>query len=276
MKTNRLWYGNGQNVSNINARFRCYECVFLIFNRLACHSIFAANSTGDSVCVVADDTDVFILLLYLSVKCHVTLYFRQGTNSSKDGVTYHNVTALSSHLGENICEILPAFHALTGSDFTKGFFRRSKVESFKTLSSKPEKAGLLLSMNTDHAVFEKVTDFILHIIYNRPESEKSPGDSRYAMLFVGKGEKREFSATRLLPPDQKSLNMKILRANLICHGWVNCLNNTYHSLDPSHYGWIDNGKLFTPFWFEGTPLPNEQEIQDYLGAENQVFRKPMV
>ena len=110
MKTNRLWYGNGQNVSKINARFRCYECVFLIFNRLACHSIFAANSTGDSVCVVADDTDVFILLLYLSVKCHVTLYFRQGTNSSKDGVTYHNVTALSSHFSCISCFDWFRFH----------------------------------------------------------------------------------------------------------------------------------------------------------------------
>ena len=231
---------------------------------MACHSIFAANSTGEPVCVVADDTDVFILLLYLSVNCLVTLYFRQGTSSSRGGITYHNVTALGNHLGENICAVLPAFHALTGSDFTKTFFKRSKVNSFKRLLSKPINAGLLLSMNTDHADFEKVTDFILHIIYNRPEWEKSPGDCRYAMLYVGKGEKRKFSATKLLPPDQKSLNMKILRANLICHGWVNCLNCNYQSLDPLCYGWIYKDEMLKPLWYEGNPLPNEHEIQSYL------------
>ena len=46
------------------------------------------------------------------------------------------------------------------------------------------------SMNTNHADIEKVTHFVLHIIYSRPKQEKSP-------------------------PDQKSLAMKILRAHLV-------------------------------------------------------------
>ena len=46
------------------------------------------------------------------------------------------------------------------------------------------------SMNTDHVDIEKVTYFVLQVIYNRPKREKAPGDSRYAMLYVGKGEKK--------------------------------------------------------------------------------------
>ena len=46
------------------------------------------------------------------------------------------------------------------------------------------------SMNTDHVDIEKVTYFVLHIIYNLPKREKSPGVSRYAILYVGKGEKK--------------------------------------------------------------------------------------
>ena len=34
------------------------------------------------------------------------------------------------------------------------------------------------SMNTDHVDIEKETYFVLHVIYNRPEREKSPGDTR--------------------------------------------------------------------------------------------------
>ena len=161
---------------------------------MACDSVYAAKLIGKSVCVVADDTDVFILLLYVSVNCNETLYFRQGTISSRDGITYHNVTSLSSQLGGGdsigICAIHPAFHSLTGSDITKPFFGRSKISSFKKLLSKPESMDLMSSMNTDHADIEKVTYFLLHVIYNRTKREKSPGDSRYAMLDVGNGENK--------------------------------------------------------------------------------------
>ena len=99
---------------------------------------------------MADDTDVFIILLHVSINCNETLYFRQGTTSSRDVTTYDNVTSLSSQLGEKICAILPVFHSLTGSDFTKLFFGRSKINSSKKLLSKPESMDLMPSVNTNH------------------------------------------------------------------------------------------------------------------------------
>ena len=156
----------------------------------ALYRAYAAKLTGKSVCVVADDTDLFIPLLHVSINCNETLYFRQGTTSSRDNITYHNVTSLSNQLEEKICAILPAFHSVTGSDFTKPFFGRSKINSFKKLLSKPESMDLMSSMNTDHVDIEKVTYFVLHVIYNRPKRGKSPGDSHYAMLYVRKSEKK--------------------------------------------------------------------------------------
>ena len=100
----------------------------------------------------------------LLISCNEILYFRQGTTSSRNGITYHNVTSLSSQLGEKICAILPAFHSLTGSDFTKPFFGRSKINSFKKLLSKPESIDLMSSVNADHVDIEKVTHFVLHVI----------------------------------------------------------------------------------------------------------------
>ena len=133
----------------------------------ALYIAYAAKLTGKSVCVVADDTDLFIPLLHVSINRNETLYFRQGTTSSRDSITYHNVTSLSSQLEEKICATLPAFHSVTGSDFTKPFFGRSKINSFKKLLSKPESNE---SMNTDHVDREKVMYFVLHVIYNRPNT----------------------------------------------------------------------------------------------------------
>ena len=112
-------------------------------------------------------------------------------------------------------------------------------------------------MNTDHVDLKKVTYFVLHVIYNRPKREKSPGDRRYAMLYAGKG-KKKFAPTKSLPPDQKSLTMKILRAHLVSHSWVNCLDCNYQSLDPPSNGWIFVNGALQPLWYEGASLPNEE------------------
>lgn len=136
------------------------------FSRLVCHNIFAANSARKWVCVVADDTNMFILLLYVTVNCNEVLYFHQGTLSSRDSITYHNITAHSSHLVEKICGILPAFHAWTGSDLTKVFYGKSKIDSFKILPSKIENVDLISSMSSYYADIEKITHFMLHIVNN--------------------------------------------------------------------------------------------------------------
>ena len=99
---------------------------------------------------------------------------------------------------------------LTGSDFTQMFFGKSKINNLKKLSSKAESMDLISSINTDHVDIEKLRYFVLHVICKRPRREKSPGNSCYAMLYVGKGGGKKLAATKSLLPDQKSLTTKIL------------------------------------------------------------------
>ena len=114
-------------------------------HRLAFHEKCSADS-GDSICVVADDTDVYIL--FISNQANGTIYFQQGTSSSKQEITYHSVTTLANELGNDICNALPAFHTLTGPNFTRTFYRTSKNQSFKKLMKTPSKADLLCSLQT--------------------------------------------------------------------------------------------------------------------------------
>ncbi len=193
--------------------------------RLAHHAVYA-SSRHSGVCVVSDDTDVFVLLLFVAAECNGQVYVRQGTTSSKDGITYHNIKALTEHLGDGICKTLPAFHALTGSHFTQPFFGRSKYRSFKKMCQNLDSTLLLSSLSSAESHVDEVTDFVLHIIYNRPKKEKTPGDSRYAMIFAGKGTKRAFTPLKRLPPDQNTLACAIRRVNLVVHGMVNCLDGT--------------------------------------------------
>ena len=77
-----------------------------------------------------------------------------------------------------MCEILPCFHALTGSDYTNPFFGRTKVQSFKRIVTAPSLVSLLPSMKTENLDIPAVIKFIIQIIYNRPKTEKTPGETR--------------------------------------------------------------------------------------------------
>jgi hypothetical protein len=234
--------------------------------RLALHAVYA-TSRHRGTCVVADDTDVYILMIFVAAECEGCLYFRQGTTSSKVGITYHNVKALADHLGEEVSKSLPAFHVLTGSDFTQPFLGRSKYRCFRKMLGNPDTTSLLSSLVSEHADVDKVTDFVLHVIYNRPKKEKTPGDSRYAMLFSGKGKKRKFTPLKRLPPDRKSLKCAIQRVNLVVHGMVNCLNQAYDQLDVLQYGWKVEVGTLVPIWYEGNSLPSNEESSQIPSAE---------
>ena len=78
--------------------------------------------------------------------------------------------------------------------------------------TQPSAINLLSSLATLKVdVAQSVDFFFLSIAYNRPKREKTPGESRYTRLFVKKGKKKVFVQTKQLPPDERSLRMKILR-----------------------------------------------------------------
>ena len=101
--------------------------------------------------------------------------------------------------------------------------------------SEPESIDLMSSMNTDDGDIEKATYFVLNVIYNRPKQEKSPRDP---MLYVGKGEEKKVCTYEITAARSKSFTMKILRAHLVSHSWINCLDCNYQLLDPLSNGWI--------------------------------------
>lgn len=73
------------------------------------------------VIILSADTDVFILAFYYWKKlekiCCLGLWF-DGSSTKKYLLGYHLAT---ESLGESICNILPALHAVSGCDATNRF-----------------------------------------------------------------------------------------------------------------------------------------------------------
>ena len=101
--------------------------------KIPMHAVYAGKSSDDTIIVVSDDTDVCLSLLYVSHLINSKLYFRQGKVKDKNGITYNDIHSLAGLLGNDICQVLLCFHALTGSDFTNPFFGRSKIQSFRKM-----------------------------------------------------------------------------------------------------------------------------------------------
>ena len=142
--------------------------------KIPMHAVFAGTSDEKAICAMSDDTDVNINLLFSAHHVENKLYFRQGKTTDRKGITYHDVGSLEIKLG------------LTWSSYQ-----------------------LLSFMATENVNMNEVTRFILKVIYNRPEKEFSPGESRYNMLLKRKASSKTFPSSEAWPPDQKSLDMKV-------------------------------------------------------------------
>ena len=60
----------------------------------------------------------------------------------------------------------------------------------------------LLTMQSGNVDIDKVTGFVLHIIYNRPLREKTPGECRHKMITtIRRGTKRRYPSIKALPPE---------------------------------------------------------------------------
>ena len=52
-------------------------------HKIPMHAVFAGAASDDSTCVVADNSDIYMSLLQVSIQVNAKLYFRQGKAKDK-------------------------------------------------------------------------------------------------------------------------------------------------------------------------------------------------
>ena len=83
--------------------------------------------------VTTADTDVLITVLgcISQIPLYIILCVEVGLYS-KNALRYINVNKLYGKIGDPVCKFLPAYHALTGCDYTASFSRKGKVRPLNT------------------------------------------------------------------------------------------------------------------------------------------------
>ena len=94
------------------------------------HALHATKDGSKRLVMLSIDTDVFILLVHywreLKAQGLEELWIKTGTVDSSRYVPIHT---LAAQLGQELCQVLPAVHSLTGCDYCSKF--GTKLSSLK-------------------------------------------------------------------------------------------------------------------------------------------------
>ena len=110
----------------------------------------------------------------------------------------------------------------------------------------PSSVSLLSSMKSKNVDIPAVIKFILQIIYCRPKTEETPGETRYRVWIKKKENKNKFSSTKSIFPVESFLKMKILPCTFVSHTMVSCLNRHHLPLNLTTYGWKKEEGFWVP------------------------------
>ena len=110
---------------------------------------------GDSVTVVANDTDILILLLHHFVVSMADIYIHMATTKQAP-VRRICIQKLSSILGKRATSQLLVIHAISGCDTTSSLYGRGKAGVFRTITTRPEIYPLTAIIGSHDAAKEDI------------------------------------------------------------------------------------------------------------------------
>ena len=66
------------------------------------HAVYAGSQTEETICIVADDTDINSSLIHIIHEIRSNVFFRQGKVNDKKGITLHDGKSIGDTLGPKI------------------------------------------------------------------------------------------------------------------------------------------------------------------------------
>lgn len=199
------------------------------------HAIYAAQVEKKQVIIIADDADIYALLLY-----H---YLDQGLDkpmlmqSTKKGRAVIDIKATVSKLADIIPNLLQA-HALTGCDTVAMCHGIGKGKMLKTLKSGRYSLRLLGDQTADfNDVILQSTAF-MSACYSIHDATCMTA-SRITAWLSKTGKKIVTGTPKLcsLPPTRDAFTENVKRAHYQCCIWRQALHDP-PNLDPTQYGWM--------------------------------------
>lgn len=193
----------------------------------------AVTKGADSVTVICDDTDVFVLLAHYYVLKNLSCtLLMEGTSSQR---TIIDIKATCNTHANIIPQLLPA-HALSGCDTVaqvNGIGKATVVKQLKRGYKLDSIGNLEVDMKT---VNTEATSFIA-ACYGKIGDDMS--SVRYGVWLSKMGNKSAKKMPKLqsLPPTSESFFENVKRAHIQASIWRTALDPDPPKVDPTKFGW---------------------------------------
>ena len=198
---------------------------------------------GKECTVVADDTDVLVLLVHFFENEMANIYFlSEASKRSKEGLVVLDISPIVANISHECKENIIA-HAWTGCDTTSSVFGFGKGCSLKLLNQHKELSDICKVFYKDNANKLDISNAGLKIFsFMFKTKDRNLNHARYAMYMRLLSSTTNLIKPERLPPTINAAKYHCYRVYLQINQW---LNFNKSSLNPIEWGWklLDNGTL---------------------------------
>ena len=212
------------------------------------------TATEEPVIVVADDTDIIVLLLYHFHENHKDVFFKPEPKwtSVKEGRCW-DIRLTQQLLGRHLCNNLLLMHALTGSDTTSSLYVIGKTTALYVISIVEEISAITPIFHSTEPCVESLIqagEKLLCLLY-KDNTGLSLDQLRFLIFCKKVSKSVEAVEPKTLPPSSAAANLHIKRVYHQVQAWLE------HKLDPSQWGWIMENGHYKPRMTNLSPGPQE-------------------
>ena len=225
----------------------------------------ALNTAKDKpVIVVADDTDIIVLLLYHFHENHKDVFFKPEPKwtSVKEGRCW-DIRLTQQLLGRPLCNNLLLMHALTGSDTTSSLCGIGKTTALHVFSTVEEISVITPIFHSTEPCVESLIQAgkkLLCLLY-KDNTGLSLDQLRFLVFCKKVSKSVEAVEPKTLPPTSAAANLHIKRVYHQVQAWLE------HKLDPSQWGWIMENGHYKPRMTNLPPGPQELMEAIFCGCK---------
>lgn len=209
---------------------------------------------GQSVVVVAEDTDIFIMLLYHWESDMADIHLRKEGRRSKIGQIYSMKEAFGK-VPEIVRKHSLFIHAWSGCDTTSATYGHGKSHLMKQLTKSTDVQNLstMISMRESTTTEVGNAGIRLFLILYSGSTKDTLATLRYARYMAMMARSNTVEPKRL-PPTERAAYYHSLRVHLQVVSWNN-LNND--SLEYCEWGWKDDNECLCPVMTDRDAAPSK-------------------
>jgi len=195
--------------------------------------ISATREAYNTIHIICDDTDVFVILLHFYDKLNFENELLMVPTSSKRNVV--NIGATVNKYPDIIKHILP-LHVLTGCDTVSSIYSIGKIKAAKTLLKGHVPPPLGSDEFDIETMIRQATEFITACYGSKCNGTMSHVRFNMWQYKTGHSQSKTFKLPSL-PPTSEAFALHVRRAHYQACTWRAALESDPPKINPTDYGW---------------------------------------